>query len=139
MSTDNTALHKDFTIRTSIAPWLTVQDSGKAVDFYKAAFGAVETYRLETADGPIVKLSVNDAEFWVSGEITADEKLTPEALGGGTIRIILTVPNPDPLFDRAIKAGATEIFPIGEDFGWRLGRLVDPYGLHWEIGHPLEA
>jgi len=36
-----------------------------------------------------------------------------------------------------LKAGAKEVFPIGEDHGWKLGRLVDPFGLHWEIGHPV--
>jgi PhnB protein len=51
--------------------------------------------------------------------------------------MILTVPDPDSLFARAISAGATEVFPVGEDHGWRLGRLADPFGLHWEIGRPL--
>jgi PhnB protein len=51
--------------------------------------------------------------------------------------MILTTAAPDALFDQALKAGATQIFPVGEEHGWRLGRLVDPFGLHWEIGHPL--
>jgi PhnB protein len=51
--------------------------------------------------------------------------------------MILTVPDPDTLFLRALKAGATEVFPVGEEHGWRLGRLVDPFGLHWEIGREL--
>ena len=41
------------------------------------------------------------------------------------------------LFAQAIKGNATEIFPVGEGHGWRLGRLCDPFGLHWEIGHQL--
>jgi PhnB protein len=53
--------------------------------------------------------------------------------------MILTVPNPDAIFAQAIAAGATEIFPVGEEHGWRLGRLADPFGLHWEIGHQLAA
>ena len=55
------------------------------------------------------------------------------------MRIILTVPDPDALFDRALKAGASEVFAVGEEYGWRLGRLIDPFGLHWEIGHPLDT
>lgn len=51
--------------------------------------------------------------------------------------MILTVSNPDALFARALKAGASEVFPIGEEHGWRLGRLADPFGHHWEIGRPL--
>lgn len=125
-------------IQTSIAPWLTVGNGVTAVDFYKAAFGAVETYRLDMPDGLVVKLAVEAAEFWVSGGFTDHNDLN-RPLGGGSIRMILTVANPDVLFDRALKAGASQIFPVGEEHGWRLGRLVDPFGLHWEIGHPVQA
>ena len=53
--------------------------------------------------------------------------------------MILTVPDPDVVFQRAIKAGATEVFPVQEGYGWRVGRLVDPFGHHWEIGRPLDS
>ena len=123
-------------ITTSIAPWLSVRNSVKAVEFYKAAFGAMEVYRMETPDGLIARLSVEGAEFWVSGG-SSDNNSTPESVGGDTVRMILTVADPDALFARALKAGATEIFPVGEGHGWRLGRVADPCGLHWEIGKPL--
>ena len=120
----------------SMAPWLTVRNSKKAIDFYKAAFGAIEVYRLEGGGEDLVaRLSVNGAEFWVSNG--PDEDTRSEALGGGTVRMILTVPDPDVMFLRALQAGATEVFPVGEEHGWRLGRLSDPFGLHWEIGKPL--
>lgn len=123
---------------TSIAPWLSVQNGLKAIEFYKSAFGAVETYRLEMPDGAVIaKLSIADAGFWISGEATTTINSNPEPIGGGSIRMILTVPDPDALFEQALKAGATQVFAVGEDHGWRLGRLVDPFGLHWEIGHPL--
>ena len=125
---------KKKSIRTTIAPWLTVPNGEKAVAFYKTAFDAVETYRLDTPDGSIVKLSVNDAEFWISG---GSENTSNVHLGGDSIRMILTVDDPDGVFAKALKAGASEVFPVGEDHGWRLGRLVDPFGLHWEIGYPL--
>jgi PhnB protein len=124
-------------IPTSIAPWLSVRNSAKAVQFYKSAFGAIETYRLEDLDGnAVVKLSVSGAEFWLSD--SPDNTTSPEGLGGGTVRMILTVTDPNLLFAQALKAGAKEIFPVGEDHGWRLGRLVDPFGLHWEIGREVE-
>jgi uncharacterized glyoxalase superfamily protein PhnB/predicted transcriptional regulator YdeE len=127
---------KPKSIQFSIAPWLTVGNSKKAIDFYKSAFGAVEVYRLEGDAGDLVaRLSVNGAEFWISNG--PDEDTGPEALGGGTVRMIITVPDPDTLFLRALKAGATEVFPVGEEHGWRLGRLSDPFGLHWEIGRQL--
>jgi len=120
---------------TSIAPWLTVSNAAKAVAFYKNAFGAIETYRLEIPDGGglVVKLSIEGAEFWLSDGANDN---VPE-LGGGNIRMILTVGDPNIIFAKALQAGATEIFPVGEEHGWRLGRIVDPFGLHWEIGHPL--
>ena len=59
-------------------------------------------------------------------------------MGGGPIRMILTVANPEQIFAQALAAGATEIFPVGVEHGWKLGRLVDPFGLHWEIGHPVD-
>jgi len=131
---------EDAMIPTSIAPWLSVRNGLKAVEFYKSAFGAVETYRLEIPDGGlVVKLSIDGAEFWVSGDSADIDGLRPESLGGESVRIILTVTNPDVFFEKALKAGASQIFAVGEDHGWRLGRLVDPFGLHWEIGHPLKT
>jgi len=121
-------------IITAIAPWLTVRDSIAAVNFYKSAFGAVETYRLDGEGGGIIaRLSVRGAEFWVSeGGVLDNES---ENVGGHTIRMILTVADPELIFADALNAGAKEVFPIGVDHGWKLGRLVDPFGLHWEIGH----
>jgi PhnB protein len=124
----------------SIAPWLSVRNSVQAVEFYKSAFGATEVYRLEVPGGGVVaRLSVGGAEFWLSAESPEDGSLSPESLGGGSVRMILTVPDPDAVFVRALTAGASEVFPVGEAHGWRLGRVVDPFGLHWEIGRPLVA
>lgn len=121
---------------TSIAPWLSVGDGMRAVAFYKTAFGAVETYRLEAPDGGLVsKLSVDGAEFWLSGGAPGNNN--PQLPGDPAVRMILTVADPDSLFNQALKAGASEIFPVGEEYGWRLGKLADPFGHHWEIGHPL--
>ena len=123
-------------IQSSIAPWLSVRSSTKAVQFYKSAFGAVETYRLEDPDGnAVVRLSIGGAEFWLGD--TASDNAVEERVGGGSVRLILMVSDPDIIFEQALKAGATEKFPVGEEYGWRIGRLVDPFGLHWEIGYEL--
>jgi PhnB protein len=124
----------------SIAPWLSVRNGAEAVEFYKSAFGASEAYRLEVPGGGLVaKLSVDGAEFWLSGESPEDDNFSPESPGGGSVRMILTVADPDAVFAQAVKAGAAEVFPVGEEHGWRLGRVVDPFGHHWEIGRPLVA
>jgi PhnB protein len=122
----------------SIAPWLSVPDGPRAVAFYQSAFGATEAYHLDDPGGGVVcRLSVRGAEFWLSGESPASDRATANAPADGPVRMILTVPDPDALFARALAAGASEVFPVGEGHGWRLGRLVDPFGFHWEIGHPL--
>src|ERR1700736_6690701 len=96
-------------IPCSIAPWLSVRDGEQAVAFYKAAFGATEVYRLQVPEGGgvVVRLSVAGAEFWVSGESSDDRNAHPEAeesLGGGSVRMILTVADPDAVFARAVAA-----------------------------------
>jgi PhnB protein len=124
-------------ISVSISPWLTVRSSTKAVKFYTEAFNAVEVYRMESPDGEaVVRLSISGAEFWLSdGD---KDNVNAEQIGGGTIRMILTVSDPEKLFAQALAAGATEIFPVGEEHGWKLGRLADPFGLHWEIGYQID-
>jgi PhnB protein len=124
-------------IKPSIAPWLSVPSAAKAVTFYTSAFEAKEIYRhADPSGGIVVRLSVNGAEFWLSQD-SPDQLESQELIGGGSIRMILTVPNPDALFAQALAAGATEIFPVGEEHGWRLGRLADPFGLHWEVGYEI--
>lgn len=125
--------------RCSIAPWLSVRNSGKAVDFYKSAFGAAEVFRLDSEGGAVARLSVDGAEFWLSDESPEHGNFSPMSLGGGTVRIILTVADPDAVFNRAVRAGASEVFPVGVAHGWKLGRVVDPFGHHWEIGRQLAA
>jgi len=121
----------------SIAAWLSVSDGARAVEFYKSAFGAIEVYRVEDPSGAVVsRLSVAGAEFWLSGESPEQGNASP-ASACECSRMILTVPDPDTMFAAAIKAGAQEVFAVGEGHGWRLGRVADPFGHHWEIGHPL--
>lgn len=128
-------------VLTSIAPWFTVKNIAEAMNFYKSAFGAIEVYRFEEPDGilQVTRLSVDGAEFWLSEGSPDEGSANSESLGGGSIRMILTVANPDALFDQALNAGASEVFPVGEEYGWRLGRLIDPFGLHWEIGRPVKV
>ena len=99
---------------------------------------ATEVYRYDSeTGGSVVRLSVQGAEFWVSEETEESQEWSSQPLGGNSLRIILTVADPDALFARALAAGAKQIFPVSEGHGWRIGRLADPFGLHWELGHPL--
>lgn len=122
----------------SLAPMLSLRNGARAVEFYKAAFGGIEVFRIEDSGGAVVsRLSIDGAEFWLSDESPEHGNFSPESLGGGSVRMILTVPDPDAVFARALAAGARPVSPIEEAYGWRVGRVVDPFGHHWEIGRPL--
>ena len=130
--------------KTSISPMLSVRHGAKAVEFYKAALGAGESFRLDAEDGSVVaRLSVGESEFWVADESPEHKNLSPESLGaefrgGATVRMVMIVGDPDAVFERAVKAGATVVWPVEDkEYGWRVGRIVDPFGHHWEIGKPL--
>lgn len=122
----------------SLAPWLEVSDGTRALAFYKSAFDAQETYRYDNPEGGfVVRLNANSAEFWLSYEGPKSSGDPASALGGNNLRLILTVPDPDAVFAKAIAAGATQVYAVSEDHGWRIGRLIDPFGLHWEVGKPV--
>jgi PhnB protein len=121
----------------NIAPWLAVRDAQLAVDYYKAAFGAAELYRLPADDGSlaVAQLSVGEALFWVQ----ADSNATPPPAGAGSVRMILSVDDPDAVFERAVAAGAAVVAAIHEDYGWRTGRVTDPFGFDWEMSKQLTS
>ena len=126
---------------TTIAPMLCVRNGAKAVDFYKAAFGATELFRMDSDDGSVVaQLAVGPTHFWLADESPEHQNFSPQTLNGSTVRLIMTVADPDAFFNRAVAAGATVVYPVtDEDYGWRIGRVADPFGHHWEIGKPTKA
>jgi PhnB protein len=126
-------------IPTTLAAFLSVRNGAKAVEFYKSAFGAQELFRHEDPNAGIVcNLTINGYGFWVADESPEHKNFSPETLNGGTVRMILTIEDPDAAFDQAIAAGATLVWPVANQYGWRIGRVVDPFGHHWEIGKPLQ-
>jgi len=117
---------------------LSVRRGAKAIEFYKAAFGAGELFRIDSESGDVVaRLSVGGAEFWVDDESPEHLNFSPESLGGSSARMVMIVEDPDAAFERAVAAGAKVVWPVSNQYGWRLGRIVDPFGHHWEIGKPL--
>jgi PhnB protein len=123
----------------SIAPMLSVRNGKQAIDFYTAAFGAQVLFRLDgEKDDVVAELSVGGARFWIADEAPENLNFSPESLGGGTVRLVMIVDDPDVAFARALAAGAKPVWPVADQpYGWRVGRLVDPFGHHWEIGKPL--
>lgn len=127
-------------MKASLTSTLSVRNGKQALAFYKAALDARELLLVESPDGDVVaQLAIGESAFWIADESPAHQNFSPETLGGSTVRLALTVNNPDEVFEKALQAGATQIFPVeDQSYGWRLGRLVDPFGHHWEIGKPLE-
>lgn len=119
---------------------LSVRRGREAIEFYKAAFGAEEVFRFGGTDAQedvVCQLDVNGSLFWIEDESPPHGNFSPESLGGSTERVLLIVPRPHDVVRRAVDLGATEISPVAEEHNWMLGRVDDPYGHRWEIGHPL--
>lgn len=135
----NPSAEKENSAASSVAAMLSLRNGARAVEFYKAAFGAIEVFHLEDPGGSVVsRMSVNGSDFWLADESPEYGNFSPESLGGATVRMILTVPDPDAMFAQAVAAGAREVSPVADkEYGWRVGRVVDPFGHHWEIGRPL--
>jgi len=125
--------------RPTLAPLLGVRRGREAVEFYKKAFGAVELFRIDSEDGAVVaQLSIGEYDFWLADESPEHKNYSPESLGGSTVRMVLVADDPDAVFNQAVAAGATALWPmVDQSYGWRIGRVVDPFGHHWEIGKPL--
>jgi PhnB protein len=123
-----------------VVPELSVRDGRFAVEFYKDAFGATEVYRVGGTDenpNVVAQLVIGEASFWVSDESPEHANFSPASLGGSTVRILLIVDDPDAIAMRAVSRGARQVRPMADEHGWRLGRVEDPFGHHWEIGKPL--
>jgi PhnB protein len=124
---------------TALMPELAVRGGRRALAFYAEAFGAVVEYQVGGTDEhePVVaQLAVGGARFWVNDESPGHGSNSPESVGGPTARMLLVVDDPDAVQARAVAAGAAEEAAVEEQHGWRLGRVRDPFGHHWEIGRP---
>jgi PhnB protein len=126
---------------SQVVAQLSVRRGRAAVEFYKEAFGAVEVYRVggnDQNEAVVSQLQVgDDSTFWVADESPEHFNFSPETVGGSTTRILLIVDDPDAAIARAVAVGAREIRAAQNEHGWRLGRIEDPFGHHWEIGKPL--
>jgi PhnB protein len=123
-----------------LSPFMSVRRGREAVEFYKTAFGARELFRHDADDGTVVaQLAIAQSEFWVSDESPKYKNFSPETLGGATMHLVIIADDPDAIYDRAIAAGAIVECPVrDEPYGWRIGKLRDPFGHAWEIGKRLQ-
>jgi len=134
-------------LNTRIAPMLAVRDGERAIEFYKAALGAVELWRIDAGGSVVAGLSVDGAEFFLADESPPHGTRSPASVDGTTVRIELFVDDPEAVLARAVAAGATVLSPITEhahatvdhsSFRMLQGAFRDPFGHMWLVGRFLE-
>src|SRR4051794_7001019 len=96
-----------------------------------------KTRAIGAGDDIEAQLAVGDAAFWVTASSSAAKRFSLHAIGGATVRTLLVTDDPEAVVRQAVASGAIELSPVGEEHGWRLGRITDPFGHEWEIGAPL--
>ena len=125
---------------TELYPFLAVRDVARAVEWYAEAFGAVEIgERLEVPNGGVVaEIAIDGCRVGIATEAPKLGTPSPESAGSTTVRLSLSVADPDAVAARAFAAGGSLMFPVADQpYGLRQGRVVDPFGHHWLIGRPL--
>jgi PhnB protein len=126
---------------STATPRMFVRGAEKAIEFYKRAFGATETERYADPSGKIVNAGIKIGDSIISlGEESPEwGNYSPQSLGGTTMIITLNVEDADLVWNQAVSAGAKIIFPIDDQFyGYRQGRLEDPFGHLWIISMQIE-
>lgn len=124
----------------SLTPSIVVGDAADALAFYEKAFGAKETFRLESG-GKIAhaEIQIGDSRLMLSDEFPEWDALGPESRGGTTGSLLIYVDDVDASFERAIKAGASVLQAVENQFwGDRMGTVVDPFGHRWMLGTHVE-
>lgn len=127
---------------TTITPYLCVRDATGAIAFYAKAFGAKEQFRLAEPSGKIghAELKIGGANVMLSDEYPDFGAASPQTVGGCPVTLHLYVTDVDAFVDRAVKAGATLLRPVKDEFyGDRTGQIADPYGYKWMIATQKET
>lgn len=120
----------------SVTPYIVVNDAAAAIDFYKRAFGAQVTAKMDIPGGKIAhaELKIGDSMIMLADEMPRMSTKSPRSLGGTTGGIFLYVDNVDASFKQAADAGANVEMPPQDMFwGDRYGRLMDPFGHSWSM------
>jgi len=120
----------------TLTPHIVVEDAGKAIEFYKRAFGAQEIERHLAPDGQRVmhaQIKIGDSLLMLANEFPP-MCMGPKSRGGTSTTLHLYVPDADAAFNRAVKAGCSVKMPMMDQFwGDRYGQVEDPFGHQWSI------
>lgn len=127
----------------ALTPYLTFKDARAAIEFYSKAFGAEEQFRLaEPGSGRIghAEVMIEGSRLMLSDEYPDFGAISAQTLGGCPIALHLYVPSVDAFVDRAVKAGATLLRSVKDEFhGNRTGQVADPFGYRWFIATRKET
>ena len=125
-----------------VYPYLRVHSAAEAIEFYARAFGATEIFRLTEPNGRIghAEIKIGPTTLMLSDEYPEHGIKGPRTLGGTSFSIHLHVANVDEMFEQAIRAGASVVRPLKDQFyGERSGTLSDPFGHEWLLGQHIES
>lgn len=125
----------------TLTPYLSMRDAAKAIEFYKAALGATELYRMPLPDGKIAhaELQVGDSRFMLSDEMPDWDNKSAKTYGGTPVGLCVYTENVDALAERFVKAGGKVIRPLENQFyGDRSGKFEDPEGYTWTLMQHVE-
>ena len=125
----------------SVTPYLVMRDAARAIDFYKRALNATETFRFDGPDGTIghAEIKIGDSVVMLADEMPESGHRGPKSLGGTAVSLMVYVEDVDSQFQRAIDAGAKVKQPVKDQFyGDRSGTLEDPFGHVWTIATHVE-
>ena len=117
-------------------PYLVVNNAAEALAFYKQAFGATESLRLNAPSGEVAhaEIKIGDSPIMLADEMPDSEFHSPKSIGGTPVSIMLYVEDVDVRFTKATRAGAKALRPVQDQFyGDRSGTLQDPFGHIWTI------
>ncbi|PNG24617.1 VOC family protein [Methylocella silvestris] len=126
--------------REGAIPYLTVRSGSSAIEFYKRAFGAQETLRIEH-EGRVghAELEIGPAKIMLSDEFPDHEALSPQTIGGTPVLMHLYVEDVDAFTRRAGQEGLKTLRPVADQFyGDRGGKFEDPFGHRWWIASHIE-
>lgn len=127
--------------QSALVPYLVVKHCAKAIEFYTAAFGATEQFRLVEPAGKIghTEIRIEGALIMLADEYPDFGALSPATIGGCPIKLQLYVRDADASVARAVKAGATLVRQLKDEFyGDRTAMVADPFGYAWQIASKIE-
>ena len=120
----------------TVTPCLVLRDAARAIEFYKQAFGAQQTFRMDAPNGTVAhaEMKIGNSILMLGEENRQQGCTSPASLGGTPVTLFLYVPDVDAAFQQAVAAGATVVMPLADMFwGDRYGQVADPFGHRWAL------